>query len=305
MASPTSTSQLPQADQIFLDHVGWFVHDIDEVETVFGALGFPLTPYSIHGDRDLETGKLNPVGTANRLAMLKHGYLEFLVRVPQGDSPAAKHLDECLARHEGVHLAAFVVAEAESERERLTGAGIKMMPIVNLRRTIERADGSEGEVAFTLNRPEFGQFPEGRVQCLVHHTPDDMWQDRYVAKDNGISALDGVWFVADDPKASAERLARFTGHAVKDDHVGARPAYRIDLDRGHLRFMSNAAAAEALGNTLVPAAATIAAIAFTGDPDRVFDVAEAAHIDAHRLADDATVIPAAKALGAALVVHRE
>lgn len=305
MASPASTSQLPQTGQIFLDHVGWFVHDIAEVETVFGALGFPLTPYSLHGDRDLETGELKPVGTANRLAMLERGYLEFLVRVPEGNSPAAKHLDECLARHEGVHLAAFVVADAESERQRLTDAGLEMMPIVNLRRTVERADGSKVEVAFTLNRPAFGQFPEGRVQCLVHHTPDDMWQDRYVAKDNGVHALDGVWFVSDDAKASAERLARFTGRVVEDEHVGSRPAYRINLDRGHLRFMSNAAAAEALGNTLVPAAATIAAIAFKGDPDRLFEVAEAARIDAHRLADDSTIIPAAKALGTALVVAPE
>jgi hypothetical protein len=305
MASPAPTAQLPATGQIFLDHVGWFVHDIAEVETVFGALGFPLTPYSVHGDRDLMTGDLKPVGTANRLAMLKRGYLEFLVRVPEGDSPAAKHLDECLARHEGVHLAAFVVAEAEAERERLTGAGIEMMPIVNLRRTVERADGTKVELAFTLNRPVFGQFPEGRVQCLVHHTPDDMWQDRYIAKDNGVHALEGVWFVADDPKASAERLARFTGRAVEQDHVGSRPAFRINLDRGHLRFMSNAAAAEALGNTLVPTAATIAAIAFKGDPDRFFDVAESEQVDAHRLANNATVIPASNALGTALIVESE
>ncbi len=304
MASPAQTSQLPETGQIFLDHVGWFVHDMAEVQTVFGALGFPLTPYSIHGDRDLETGKLNPVGTANRLAMLERGYLEFLVRVPEGDSPAAKHLDDCLARHQGVHLAAFVVSDAEAERERLTAAGLDMMPIVNLRRTIERADGSEGEVAFTLNRPAFGQFPEGRVQCLVHHTPDDMWQDRYLAKDNGIFALDSVWFVGDDPTASADRLSRFTGHQAAEDHIGARPAYTIKLDRGHLRCMSHAAAADALGTTPVPAAATIAAIGFTGDPDRFFEVANAAGVETRRTADGSTIIPADHALGCALVVSK-
>ena len=303
MSPSTDHPQLPEAGRIFLDHVGWFVHDMGAVETVFGALRFPLTPYSIHGDRDLQSGELKPVGTANRLAMLERGYLEFLVRVPEGDSPAAKHLDSCLARHEGVHLAAFVVADAEAERQRLTEAGFAMMPIVNLRRTIERADGSEGEVAFTLNRPEFGQFPEGRVQCLVHHTPDDMWQDRYIAKDNGIHALDAVWFVSDDPEAAAGRLSRFTGHPVEQAHVGARTTFRVGLDRGHLRFMSHAAAADALATTPVPAEATIAAIGFTGDPDRFFETANAAGVETRRTADGATVVPAAHALGCALVVY--
>jgi len=297
--------QLPGNGQIFLDHVGWFVHDMAAVETRFAELGFPLTPFSRHGDRNLVTGELILTGTANRLAMLERGYLEFLVRTPEGTSPAADHLEACLARHEGVHVIAFAIADAEAERARLTDAGVSVMPVVNLRRTIERADGNEGEVAFTLNRAALDAFPEGRIQSLVHHTPDDMWQDRYVAKDNGVRALSEVWFVADDAAASAGRLARFTGRSVTEAHIHSRPGYEVALDRGTLRFMSNAAAAEALANTLVPAAATVAAIAFTGDPDRFFHVAEKARIDAHRLPDGSTVIPAAVALGAALVVKPE
>jgi len=67
MASAPPMPQMPHPGQIFLDHVGWFVHDMADVERIFGALGFPLTPYSVHGDRDLATGELKPVGTANRL----------------------------------------------------------------------------------------------------------------------------------------------------------------------------------------------------------------------------------------------
>jgi hypothetical protein len=303
MASAPPMPQMPHPGQIFLDHVGWFVHDMADVERIFGALGFPLTPYSVHGDRDLATGELKPVGTANRLAMLERGYLEFLVRVPEGDSPAAKHLDDCLARHQGVHLAAFVVADADAERKRLTDAGVAMMPIVNLRRTIERADGSEGEVAFTLNRPEFGQFPEGRIQSLVHHTPDDMWQERYVAKDNGVRSLDEVWFVSDDPGASAERISRYTGHPVKINSNAGITAHEIALDRGQLLFMTRADAAKALGDP-VPPAATIAAIGFEGDPDRFAEVAKSAGIATRRTAKGATIVPASSALGCALGVSR-
>ena len=58
MASAPPMPQMPHPGQIFLDHVGWFVHDMAGVERIFGALGFPLTPYSVHGDRDLATGEL-------------------------------------------------------------------------------------------------------------------------------------------------------------------------------------------------------------------------------------------------------
>ena len=119
--------QVPKQGEIFLDHVGWFVNDIDAASITFEHLGFPLTPYSVHGDVDPNTGKQRLVGSANRLAMLKTGYLEILTPLKEADTPVSRHMHDCLSRHIGVHLAAFTVADAQEEASRQREAGFQIM----------------------------------------------------------------------------------------------------------------------------------------------------------------------------------
>src|SRR5258706_16215094 len=125
---PVSTSplsgQLPQPGQIFLDHVAWMVRDIAAASAVFERLGFPLTPYSVHGDRDPATGALKPVGTANRLAMLSKGYIEILTTVDGVDSPDTRHFHSSVGHHTGVHLLAFTVADPATETKRIKARGM-------------------------------------------------------------------------------------------------------------------------------------------------------------------------------------
>ena len=51
---PLPGRQVPSADEVFFDHVAWLVHDMDAASEVFEKLGFKLTPYSVHGNRDPE-----------------------------------------------------------------------------------------------------------------------------------------------------------------------------------------------------------------------------------------------------------
>jgi Glyoxalase-like domain len=112
--------QLPEGDEIFLDHIGWFVPDMNAASRALERLGFLLTPYSLHGDRDPVTGVLRPVGTANRLIMLEQGYLEILTPVDDIDTPVARHMRAMLAeRGPGVHLVALAVADATRKAEAL------------------------------------------------------------------------------------------------------------------------------------------------------------------------------------------
>ena len=99
---------LPGPGEIYLDHVGWYVPDLDEVARVFGKLGFPLTPIALHGDKDPNTGEVIPQGSANRLAMLEHGYLEFLTDVEGTDTPVSRHMRDRMDQYIGVHLTAFI-----------------------------------------------------------------------------------------------------------------------------------------------------------------------------------------------------
>lgn len=224
---------LPGPGEIYLDHVGWYVPDLDDVARVFGAMGFPLTPIALHGDKYPKTGAVIPQGSANRLAMLEHGYLEFLTDVEGTDTPVARHMRDRMGQYIGLHLTAFSVADAGLETARLETTGIGLQPTVNLRRSVEAADGSEAEAGFTVIRAGFDQFPEGRIQTLTHLTPELVWQDRFIARDNGIIGLAEVVYSMPDPEASAGRLAKFTGRAPSATDGGME----IILDRGKLRFV--------------------------------------------------------------------
>jgi hypothetical protein len=292
------TRQVPAKGEIFLDHVGWMVPDLEACSAAFARLGFPLTPFSVHGDRDPATGASRPIGTANRLCMLGEGYLELLALHGGVTNPSVERMKASIARHVGVHLCALTVADAAQEAVRLAAAGFALTPTINLRRTIEAADKSQVEVAFTVIRPE--AMPEGRVQMLTQHTPEHMWQERYISRANGIDALTEVIFSVADPHETASRLARFANRAASVIDGG----YLVSLDRGTLRVLSPAAAAREIGAASLPAPPAMAAIGFRSDDlDKTRAVLRRASISPHSDAPGRLVIGAKDAMGAYLIVN--
>lgn len=294
-----SPLQLPRPGQIFLDHVGWMVPDMTAAAVAFDNLGLPLTPLSIHGVTDPATGERKETGTANQLAMLPTGYLEILT--PHGgiDNPTVQHLKASIARHVGIHLLAFTVADAEADAARLQAAGFTLQPTVHLRRTIEAADGSQAEVAFTVIRTGYDVFPEARAQILTHHTPEHMWQKRYLPAESCITGLIEAALVVDDPTESAARFAKFLGRSVmpnKDDRL-------ILLDRGRLRFVTRKNASHLFGATRLPPNPSVAAITLTSsDLERTRDVFLSNGLRPGSLGAPHLLIDAAEGLGVHIVV---
>lgn len=261
--------QLPAPGRIFLDHVGWMVPDMALAEKAFDILGLPLTPLSIHGVTDPTTGERKPTGTANRLAMLPQGYLEILT--PHGgiDNPTVAHMKASMARHIGIHLLAFTVADADAGATRLAADGFDLQPTVHLRRTIEAEDGSPAEVAFTVIRTGYDTFPEARCQFLTHHTPEHMWQKRFLPTENCITGLLEATLVVDNPAECAGRFSKFLGRGVlpdKEDRL-------ILLDRGRVRFIKRQSASNLFGARALPPNPSVAAITLTSsDIERTRDV---------------------------------
>jgi Glyoxalase-like domain len=220
--------QLPEPGAVFLDHVAHFVPVMEPAAEALQRCGFRLTPFTAQTNR--VDGKAVAAGTGNRCAMLRCGYVEILVAT--GDTPLARQLDERLARHVGVHLAAFSSADAASEHRRLGDAGFPVLPLVDMRRPVATENGGE-EARFAIVRTAPGVMPEGRMQFLTHHTEALVWREPYLDHPNGAQALLALWVAAADPDEPAQRFARFTG----------RPAWRdggatIALERGALRFAS-------------------------------------------------------------------
>lgn len=295
------SSQIPAPGQVFLDHVGWFVADLSAAGNAFERLGFRLTPYTEHRNATEEAGSV-PSGTANRCAMLEHGYLELLAAVRATSTVLACQLRAALARYEGVHLIAFAAGDIDVERARLAEAGFEPQPVVDLRRPIECEDGSEKMAAFSVVRVPPDRMPEGRIQFVAHRTPALVWQPGSTAHENAIDALTGILVVVADSAGTAARYAGFTGgkpRAVRDG-VAA-----IVLERGRIAFI-DANSRRARGGSANPSPPFMGAIAL-----RSRDLAATrAYLARQRIrlvadADDHLIVDPQDAAGAELIIHAD
>jgi Glyoxalase-like domain len=194
--------QTAEPGSLVLDHAAHFVPDLEAAGRALEALGFVVTPYSEQATRD------GPAGTANRCVMLDGGYLEFLA--PVADTPHARRTREAMARYAGVHILALGTPAAAEEHARLERHGFAPLPTVDLERDVE-LEGEARKARFGVVRVPPEAMPEGRVQFVEHRTPEVVWQPRWLAHANGVTALAAVFVAASNPSEAAARYARFTG----------------------------------------------------------------------------------------------
>lgn len=289
--------QLPEDDEIFLDHIGFFVPDIERVEAAALRIGFAVTPVNIHFHTGPD-GELVKSGTANRLIVFRRGYLEFLAAV--ADTPLADQLRSALARYQGLHLLAFTHADVAAQEARLRAAGFALQPTVKLRRPIQTPAGDR-TLHVTVVRAMPGVFPEGRVQMLTHETPELIWQPQAIRHPNRADALTDVLLVSEDADAKAERFGRFTAGAV-----AAEGACRVvSLPRGRMTFASPAAAARLLPRFSPPSLPFTAAVAIaSADLDETRRALATRGVTPVADTPEALCLGPADGMGAYLVFHR-
>ena len=187
--------QRPPAGELYLDHLAHFVPDLGAAAAVWEALGYSVTPVSIHN----VSGK--PAGTSNRCVMLEEGYLELLA--PTLDTAHAQRVRERMKLFVGVHLACFGTPDAAAEHRRLADHGFEPEPLVNLERSVD----SGALARFNVIYVPPGKMPEGRVQYVEQLTPQHVWREGFVNP----FRLTALYVVADDPVQTAARWARFAG----------------------------------------------------------------------------------------------
>ena len=231
-------SQVPGGSEVFLDHVGYFVADLDAAGVQLERLGFKVSLANVQTNADA-SGALKPSGTSNRLARLKRGFLEILAATH--DTPLADQFKAALARYRGLHLIALSHDDIPGTRARLVGDGFAMQDVVELRRR-DRSMADNPEVHFSVLRPQPGVMAEGRVQWVKPHTLDSVWRPETITTDNGAEGLTDMLLVVDDPAAVAVRYGRYTGVSP----VARGGLHAVPLDRGGLVFASAADAARIL-----------------------------------------------------------
>ncbi len=222
--------QSPTGDQIFLDHVGYFVDDLDRAARDAERLGFEVSPTNVQMRLD-DRGELVKTGTSNRLVMLGSGFLEVLAAT--SETPLATELLQAIRRYQGLHLIAFTHANVSGERQRLIERGFQMQPVVQLRRPVCISPDETQQTHIDVLRPQPGQMGEGRVQLLTNHTPELFWRPGTTDHANGAAALTGLTLLVGDNVAVAARYGRYTARAP----VTSGDQQVIRLDRGELQFV--------------------------------------------------------------------
>jgi hypothetical protein len=243
--------QLPLGDKIFLDHVGHFVRDPQAAGAALARAGFAPTPLSVQVAPDG-----GPTGTGNVCAMMTRGYMEVLFRT--ADTPLGREFEAALARHSGIQLAAFAVADANTWHRRLGAAGFRTRPIAPFKRPVDTATGT-ATAAFTVARVEPGEMAEGRIQMLTHHTEDAVWQPRWLAHPNGARGLASLAIVVADVDEAAARYARFTQRPA----LRTRAGQAVELDRGRIDLVTREAFVAALREIAIPSLPFIAGYGVT------------------------------------------
>jgi len=229
-------NQRPAPGELVLDHIAHWVPDPAAAAADLAALGFCVTPFSAQNVGDPPV----PAGTGNHCVMLEGGYLEFLA--PLADTPNAATLRAGIARYTGVHLIAFGTVDPAGDRVRLQAAGFGPLEPVALSRRIETPDGFR-QARFTVVRTKPGAMEEGRVQFVEQHTPEFLWQTRWLSHKNGATRLKRVEICVADPQAALLRYAAYTGLAPT--RIDDAPA--LATARGALVFRDPAAMERHLG----------------------------------------------------------
>ncbi len=236
--------QLPEGDEVFLDHVGFFARDLGAAGAALERLGFQVSPVNLQQNPDAQ-GALRPSGTSNRLAMLRRGFVEVLAVTHE--TPLAERVREALRRYEGLHLIALSHHDVAATRTRLVSAGFRMHETATLRRQTQTPDGPR-EVHWSVLRPEAGALPEGRVQFVKCHTPETVWVPALLRHPNAARGVTDMLLCVADRRDSAERLGRYA--ARRPAHEAGRST--LALDRGRLVFVEPAEAAAMLPGFAAP-----------------------------------------------------
>jgi len=237
--------QLPRSDEIFLDHVSHFVPGGEAARRALARAGFAPTPISVQVNPGPDGGAPRLVGTSNVTAMFAGGYVEVVFKT--SDTPLAGEFNAALARHPGVHIVAFAVADAATARRRLADSGFQVRPLVEMQRPVETG-GRPATAAFSIARVEAGEMPEGRIQILTHHTEAAVWQPRWLSHPNGARALTRVLVAVADVAETARRFGRFTSRAPAPMSVGQT----IELDRGRIDLLPADQFARLLPEVAIP-----------------------------------------------------
>ncbi|GGU09835.1 VOC family protein [Actinomadura citrea] len=232
-----------------IDHSVLYTTDIDATAATYEALGFTLSPLSMHIGSHRPGGERKPMGAGNRCALFGRTYLELLGLFGDG-SVDPWNIRPLISRYEGLHGCSFGCGDAEAVERRLREAGLSSSGVLPLQRDVETPGGT-ATARFEAVHLDRDLTPEGLIHIARHLTPELIHQPRYLDHANGATHLHSVLLVVDDAdlEATVARYARILGVAP----IAEGPRRVLLLDAGRMEIVAVSAFGEVLPGEPVPA----------------------------------------------------
>jgi hypothetical protein len=309
-----------------LHHMGHVVRDTQAAPTLYRRLGFHVPHFEFPALPPAPGQPVRALGPGNTHVAFPRNFIELVTlgaptpgadaRLVRLDAPPAaadrlaagiaattQRLQSCLDRFEGLHILVFETAvAADVAAARLAARGVAQGPVQRLRRAVETPDGAEQTVpvGFVEIDSDVGRSPEGRLAIAEALPPNVYAAGPDVEHPNGAVELAGaVLCVPHDDLVSYER--RYERYLERS----ARPAGAarvFDLDAGRVTLVTPAALDDLLPGEHPPAApAFVAAVVRVRELAVTREVLDRSALPVHATATGALFVPAAAALGAAIV----
>ncbi|MGH7005504.1 MAG: VOC family protein, partial [Alphaproteobacteria bacterium] len=295
---PQTNEKMMNGDIDSVNHAGLVVGDLFAAARRFEAMGFVLSPLSMHKGATKPGVPATDFGSGNRCAVFPNNYLEIVAHVvkDKADVFVGKYLD----RFEGMHIICFGCKNAGTVDARLRAAGVETSGVIPLQRDVDTA---EGRRTAKFDCVHFGSAatPEGLVQAAFHLTPQYIHQPAHIAHPNECVALSNAYVAAAEPAAVARRYEMLTGQKARRD--GAK--YVIDLPLvSRVTILPRDEVPKELPGAAMRSGDYMPGFAFaTTDMNAVTRHLEAAGIPFAR-ANGMNIVPASAAFGAAVAFER-
>ena len=212
-----------------LDHVGVAIKDLERGRAIYQRLGFRRTARSIHSGSREPGGPVEPWGSGNHCAMFEQGYLEIIGLT---DPTRYSSVQPMVAAYEGLHIVAIGCGSADAAYAEFQRAGAPVDAV----RSLER-DAAFGVQDEAIRRARFRNmyvdrttFSEAKFLFIEHLTREVLWQPHLLQHPNTAVGIEAVYFVSNDPAATAQKFAGL----FSQDHQETHGAHRLRLARGEL-----------------------------------------------------------------------
>ncbi|QGZ33320.1 VOC family protein [Stappia indica] len=280
------------------DHVVWAVRDLGAAPRFMERLGFRVTPRARH-----------PWGTENHLVQLDGFFIEILgigdeTLIPEaaGDTFSFGAFNrDFLKTREGASMLVMESRDPAADRRDFERAGLHVYAPFSFGREATLPDGGIRKVGFDLTFVRNDSDPaHGFFTCLNRY-PDTFWSAEYQTHPNGVTALESVVIVCDEPAEQHIFYAAFTGRReMRATSLGIT----LETPRGRLHLMPPAAFASLYGidaPEIGPGGSAIAALGLRArDRTHLAQTLREASFDAVE-APEGLVLPAGDHFGLALV----